>query len=198
MQKSVDDSHLIDGCLKGRKDAWDLFVSRYSRLVYWSIWNSLENQNIPNKEDFCQDTFQDLFQKILEHETLERLRQVKNIKTYLRAMACHLVFDKIRNDFRKNQREDSFETLEIKEDVLMVNEDASKQLIRKEMGNAMEPVMSSLSAKERACVELCYLDGRTHREIGLLLNLPQDTVSTILRRAKERLRLAIEQKGILE
>ncbi len=192
MGAGADDAELIQRCLEGRKGAWDEFVDRYSRLVYWSIWKILENQHAPSKEELCREVFQDFFEKVLERARLERLRRAGNLKSYIRSMVCHLVFDRLRQSSRQASLESSVDFADLEAS----GPDGGEALLAEETKGTLTFVMETLSAKERACVELCYIDDRTHREIGLLLHMPQDTVSTILRRTKERLRQALEEKGI--
>ncbi len=36
------DSELLSGCITGNKAAWDVFVERYSKLIYWNVRKTLE------------------------------------------------------------------------------------------------------------------------------------------------------------
>jgi DNA-directed RNA polymerase specialized sigma24 family protein len=40
------------------------------------------------------------------------------------------------------------------------------------------------------------MEGRTHREISDILAIPQDTVSTVIRRTRERLKIELSKKGL--
>jgi len=197
MGGGAENAELIQGCLEGRKGSWDIFVERYSRLVYWSIWKTLEHQNVPDKEELCREVFQDFFERVLERARLERLLAAGNLRNYIQSIVCHLVFDRLRQTSRRARFESPLEVLDL-EACAGSGPDAGEVLASREVEGVLRSAVEALSTKEKACVELCYVDGRTHREIGLLLNMPQDTVSTILRRAKERLREALKEKGILE
>lgn len=198
MGVGTKDTELIQGCLEGRKGSWDIFVERYSRLVYWSIWKTLERQNVPDKEELCREVFQDFFERVLERARLERLLAAENLRNYIQSIVCHLVFDRLRHASRRGRSESPLEVLDLETPAGTGGPDAGEIAANRELEGVLRSAVEALSAKEKACVELCYVDGRTHREIGLLLNMPQDTVSTILRRAKERLRETLKEKGILE
>ena len=191
-----DDAELIRGCLKGNKRSWDAFVDRYSRLVYWSIWKTLESQKVASKEELCREVYQDFFVRAADPARLERFGSAKNIKSYIRAMVSHLVFDRLRQISRQARSEIPMEALDLETSAAGTISDARETLVHEETQSVVRGVVDALSVKEKTCFELCYVDGRTHREIGLLLNMPQDTVSTILRRTKDRLRNALEEKGI--
>ena len=60
----------------------------------------------------------------------------------------------------------------------------------------LEAELGRLSPKERTCVEWHYLDGRTHREIGLILGLPLNTVTSIIHRTRQKLGEALGGKGL--
>jgi RNA polymerase sigma factor (sigma-70 family) len=196
MDAGFDPAELIRGCLDGRKSSWDSFVDRYSRLVYWSVWKILKNQNDPVKVELCREIFQDFFEKALERKYLERLLSAKNLRNYIQSMVCHLTFDRLRHVSRQGRLESPIESLDLETSEVGAGPDMREVVAGEEIKGVLNVALGALSAKEKSCVELCYLDGRTHREIGLLLNMPQDTVSTVLRRSKERLKKALEEKGI--
>ncbi len=144
----------------------------------------------------CREIFQDFFEKALERSCLEHFRDAKNLKSYIRSMVCHLTFDSLRQASRQGKLESPIESLDLERTDLGGGPNAGEIVAGEEIKNILNVAMGALSVKEKACAELCYVDGRTHREIGLLLNMPQDTVSTVLRRTKERLKTALEEKGI--
>ena len=95
------------------------------------------------------------------------------------------------------RREARFETLEAEEGGAGVEpRGPAAAAASAERERILGEVFSQLPPRERECFELHYLDGLTHRQIGERLGLPQDTVSTVLRRTKERLREILRQRGL--
>ena len=191
------DEALVAACVEGRKDAWDAFVERFSKLIYWSIRKTLEASGSRGKAGIIEDVFQSVFEKLLEREELVRLRNLKSIAKFLSVMACRETLDKMRRSsvLGKNFLSSDSTVLEGTADKVF-SSNPSHRAVSNETEALLEEVLDRLSTKERACVELHYLDGKTHREIGELMGLSQDTVSTVVRRTKDKLQALFAQKGL--
>jgi RNA polymerase sigma-70 factor (ECF subfamily) len=203
-----DDKELLSGCLAGNRGSWDLFVERFSRLIHWSIRKTLEDTPHAGSEEILAEIFQTLFEKLLDGREFARLRDAESIRKYLSVAACRLTLDRLKTLARRRKSTFSLDA------PLVVGEELSdldgaeifKQAPRSSGGEALEretarlveKALGELSPKERTCVEFHYLDGKTHREIAEILDLPQDTVSSLLRRTKEKLRKDLEASGLGE
>ena len=105
-------------------------------------------------------------------------------------MAARAVLDKIKNLGRQEGRLGDLNRPD--------NPEPSHQAVSHERDLLIAQVIKGLSPKEQLCVEWHYVDSKTHREISEALGLSQDTVSTMIRRAKEKIRKIFLEKGILE
>ena len=190
MPESPSDQELITGCIEGQKESWDFFVDRFSKLIYWSVWRTLESSAFSARTDLAREIFQEIFEKLLEKSELNKLRQIESVRKFLTVMAARAALDKIKNLGRQEGRLGDLSRLD--------NPEPSHQAISHERDLLIAQVIEGLSPKERRCVEWHYLDGKTHREISEVLGLSQDTVSTVIRRAKEKIRKIFLEKGLLE
>jgi RNA polymerase sigma-70 factor (ECF subfamily) len=186
-----DDRKLIEGCLSGRKDSWDAFVDRFSKLIYWGIRRTLEGTPFRERTDLCGEIFQELFERLVEKDRLSQLRDAQSVRKFLSVMACRHTLDKIKGLSRLEKKQGPDEGLGLPSD-------PSGAAHGREVNEAVAEVLEELSAKERACIELCLFDGKTHREAAEALGLAPDTVSTVIRRAKDKLRAKLTDKGITE
>lgn len=189
-----EDQKILNGCLRGEKNAWDSFVERYSRLVYWSIWKALGSSSAPDKKEACREAFQEFFRRMLEPSRIEKLLQAQNLQKYLQVSAQNIVFER----FRRTGIMDRIELAGEAVDGVSAAADPSEQAAQSERRAILESVLGRLKPKERECLELHYLDGHTHQEIAGFLGMPRDTVSTILQRTKEKLKEHLRRKGISE
>lgn len=200
----ASDDALVAGCLSGRKDAWDAFVTRFSKLIFWAARKTLASTACARRQDVCEEVFQDVFRKLLEPEGLSRLREVAGLRSYLTVLTCHAALDKVKALSRRENKTVrgavDAEREGLPEDFLaLMKDDApgpAETAAAKERSKLIALALGKLSPKERACVEFHYLEGKTHREIGEILGLPQDTVSTVIRRARERLKAAFTEQGL--
>ncbi len=203
MPDPTSDQDLIRGCIAGEKRSWDLFVERFSKLVYWSARKTLTHSAFRGRDDLVQDVFQDVFQRLIENDQLQRLRSSESIRKYLSVMTCHAAMDKMRALARREKGI----VLQLPEDGASVDgmlnlQDASPDpglaADFKERERLVAGALANLSPKERLCVEWHFMDGRTHREISEVLGLSQDNVSTLIRRTREKLKKSLTEKGILD
>ncbi len=200
------DRELIEGCLAQDKKAWDLFVARFSNLIYWSVQRTLKKSAFVSRKDLADDIFQEIFRRILERRELEKLREAGNLRPFLVVMATHAALDKIKSFRRQESREASLEQeffLKNSEEPVALADvlsdgspDPSARVISGERDLAISEVLESLSPKERACVEWHYVDGKAHQDIAAILGLPVGTVSSIIQRTKEKLQISFERKGL--
>lgn len=201
----VPDEKLIAGCLVRDKACWDAFVGRFSKLVYWSIRKTLSDTRYKDRGDICEDIFQDFFEKLLERGTLSKLQSAESLRKFLSVTACHLAIDRVKSVSRLEKRSIALDAGDEAKDGripasgdLTVNEgpDPRAEVLAREAEGELAAALNGLSAKERACIELRYLKGLSDKRIAVILGLPVDTVSTIVRRTKEKLRKALAEKGL--
>src|SRR3989338_5933705 len=96
MPEPPSDAEIVAGCLAGRKDSWDLFVERFSRLVYWCIRRTLKNGAFRGQEDIADEIFQEIFRKLLENNSLSALRDRDSLRKFLIIAAVRGTRDKIK------------------------------------------------------------------------------------------------------
>ena len=185
-----NDGELVLGCLRGEAASWEMFVDRFARLVHWSIRRALEGTPFKARADLCEDIFQEFFKRLIERGELSRLRETVNVRKFLSVSAIHLTLDRVKS---LSRYEKSF-----KAETVCLSEDPGKDAARHEALFLVQAVVEDLDEKERVCLELHYLDGKSHREIGEILALPQDTVSTVIRRTREKMRQRLLEKGLEE
>ncbi len=205
MLETLSDEALIAGCLERRKDSWDIFVERFSRLIHWSIRKTLEDSSFKGRSDLHQEIFQELFVKLLEKNELEKLRSAESVRKFLSVMSCHLAVDRLKSLGRSEKKvvgdflagpdvegSDSNQWIEDK------SLDPATKAADEERGFLISETLRELSSKERLCVEWHYLEGKTHKEISEILGMPQENISSAIRRIRERLKKLFTEKGLLE
>lgn len=193
--QELGDQELIAGCLRNDAACWRIFVERFSRLVHWSIRKTLGGSAPGGVEEFSREVFQELFERLIEKNQLAKLRQASSVRKFLSVMACHMTLDKVKSLSRHAKKNISLESS------LLNNEDPAlgflptDGLLQQEFDGIFKTALSELSTKERSCVQFRYGEEKSHSEIGCLLGLPANTVSTVLRRTLEKLRKKLSEKG---
>jgi len=185
----LNDSELIQACIEKNKRAWDLFVERFSKLIYWSIRKTLLAFAFANREELIQEIFQEIFERLIEKEELKKLQSAQSIRKFLSVMSCHAALDKAKAAGRFEKR---VVLGEVPESVLARS--AAPRVFAEEESEMIEGILGELSPKERACVELHYFDELTFREVGNILGVSEDTVSTVVRRAKDKIKVKFNER----
>ncbi|MBI4432958.1 MAG: sigma-70 family RNA polymerase sigma factor [Candidatus Omnitrophica bacterium] len=184
----MTDEALLAACLEGKREAWRLFVERFAGLIHWSIRKTLEGTIFSRNSDLWDEIFQEVFTSLFEKNELARLKVVGSLKKYLTVAACRAALDKAKMLSRADKNTFPIDGL----DLVMDSEGPEDR----ERERLLETALGELEPKDRACLEFCVVDGKTHREVGLILGIPRDTVSTIVRRTKEKLKTRLDGKGI--
>ncbi len=189
---SQSEEALLAGCSRNDSGAWNEFITRYSRLIYWAIGQILKDSRFGSRLDLTEDIFQDVFRKIFEKNTLTSLADPAHIKKYLVVLSTHLTLDRLKSISR-------WENKSVNTDDLVEGEAAQKSpqetVHQNELNAAVSEALDGLTSKEQACLELHVLDGMTHQEVGVVLELSQNTVSSIIRRAKDKVKEKLRKKG---
>ena len=189
----IPDAALIAGCLRGDKRAWDEFVGRFSKLVYWSLRRTLESTALSGRQDVIDDLFQDFFRELIEKRSLKALEDPAALKRFIVVSAGRLALDRAIQISRQARRS------------LVVDEPGSQtggqadRLVRDESDAMVDAVLSELGRRERACVRLHFLEGLSFQEIADRLNMDsRDTVASVIRRSKSKLETLMREKGLHE
>ncbi len=185
----MNEIELIRRCLQKEKKAWDVFVRKYSKLIYWAIRKRLNASGFKFSQDDIDGIFQEVFLSILEGDKLGQLKDPKIIPGWLAIIASNKTVDFMRRTIREDRR--------LVVDMPVLKDDNFKQeLHQRDLIDLIGSSINSLSAKAKIVISFNLLQGRTHKEIASIMNMPVNTVSTLIARAKEKLKQDLERKGI--
>lgn len=186
---SAADGALLQGCLHSDADAWDEFTGRFSKLIYWSIRQIMNDSSFGSREDIIADIFQDIFSKLFEKNVLAGVKDAEHLKKFLVVLSTHQTLDRIKSLSRlegKSISLDSPLTASEEEEVSLQGPVGSAH--ENEKRAVIGEVMDSLTPKERSCVEFYILDGKSYQEIALIVGFTSDAVSSVISRAKYKIR----------
>lgn len=187
----MSDPELIKRCLKQDKQAWDIFIDRYAKLVYWAIRKRLALSNSVYNQANVEDIFQEIFIAILEDAKLSQLKDPAKLSNWL----VTLTLNQTSSFLRKIQNQN----LRIDLDMALLRDDSFGQaLLTRDELLVIEDVIDNLSKKEKKVISLCLLEGETHKRIGEILKMPVNSVSTVVARAKEKIKKELIKRGIGE
>ena len=71
---SLSSDELVQNCIKKDKRAWDIFVERYSKVVFWAIRNRLKRFGYNFDEGDIEDIHQDVFISLWSDNKLAQIK----------------------------------------------------------------------------------------------------------------------------
>ena len=177
----TDDVVLIQFTLAGDEAAFASLVSKYQRQVHAYAFRKTGDFHIA--EDITQEIFLEAYQN------LEKLRDPMKFSAWLFGIANHLCIAW----FRKNR---STSELLRENHILKTDTDTYSRYVALEnerdtveaQRELAQKLLSKLKESDRRLIILHYFEEMTSAEISNYLGVPQNTIKSRLRRAKQRLR----------
>jgi RNA polymerase sigma-70 factor (ECF subfamily) len=184
----LSNAALIGRCINGEKKAWDRFVQQFSPLIFWAIKNKFSRVSYHHNHQDIEDVFQNVFVLLWGKAKLQQIKDRDSISGWLVLVAANCTVDYLR---AKNTRMIPAKTLT--EEMVSVECPRSQPQTQKEINRLLEDTLNSLPAREIVILKLNYLYNKTHQEIGEILHISANTVSSIIRRTKQRLKERLSQ-----
>lgn len=180
------DEALLKRCLAKQPGAWNDFVDRYLSLIYHAIHFTAHLRSAKLSPEDVEDIASEVLVQIVanDYKALREFKREATLATYLTVIARRIcvheltrrqaVRDEIRKGIARPPEEEPDDSAA-----------ASKSLDKLDEVNAL---LRRLSGQQREIVRLYYLESRTYEEISTELNVPVNTIGSILSRARAKLR----------
>ncbi len=180
-----DDVQLIHSILSGDDEAFGTLVQKYQKSVHALAWRKIGDFHYA--EEITQDTF------LQAYEKLSTLKDPNQLAGWLYVIANRLCIDWMR---KKKPAMHSLENTAVKTiDKLMYERYILEQRETEATEHRQEIVkqlLAKLPESERTVVTLYYLGEMTAKEIGKFLGVSVNTITSRLKRARERLKASEE------
>lgn len=152
---TADDRTLVDACLQGRRDAFDVIVSRHQRQVYRVCYRFVGNHE--DASDLAQDVF------VRAWRGLRGFKGSSALATWLYRIAVNVSLNRVASKAPRPEPLDRVERADQR------TERADTALLRGERAAEVRAAIARLPRKQRATLIL-----RTYHE------LPHDQIAAIL------------------
>lgn len=176
----IDDVQLIRRILSDDDEAFSILVQKYQKSVHALVWRKVNDFHYA--EEITQDTFLQAYKK------LSTLKNPDQFAGWLYVIANRLCINWLQRHKPAMQSLEDTPVEEIEESVY--NHYAAEQ--REAEGTKyryeiVQKLLSKLPESERTVVTLYYLGEMTAKEISKFLGVSVNTITSRLRRARERL-----------
>ncbi len=191
-----DDSSLIERCVKRDPLAWARFVDKYSTLISISIENRLRKYFLDYSRTDLDDIRQNVLASIWKGNKLFYVKNRKDISCWIAVVSGNIALDYMRQRAAKDRPaaisiyEEAGENIlkEMIEAIPHKGPAPDDEAVRNELSSVVNEEIARLQKRERLIVKLNLLHQKTHEEIAKITRFPVGTVSSSIKRSKDRLR----------
>jgi RNA polymerase sigma-70 factor (ECF subfamily) len=188
---TATDQEVVVLARAGRDAAYRELIRRYERPVFSLIYRMVRDREMA--EDLAQETF------VKALNAIESYRPEFKFSSWIFKIANNAAIDQLRRrelDTLSLDGSPNAETADAVEATALQisdrNETPLEELEARELGGAIEGAIARLRPEYRACILLRHVEGRPYEEIAEMLSLPLGTVKTYIHRARNELRMALE------
>lgn len=187
------DRNLVEACIKKDLLAWAAFVKKYSNLISVSIVTRLKNYNLSASQYDIDDIRQNILSSVWKDGKLETVRNRDDISYWLAIVSGNKALEYMRKKrlFEPAKHISIFEKVnekELSEVIPSAGPGPIDELSKEEISKKIEEAMGYLTIKENLAIRLNLFYGKSYEEISGILKMPKGTVSSHIKRAKEKLR----------
>ncbi|MDL1969148.1 MAG: sigma-70 family RNA polymerase sigma factor [Deltaproteobacteria bacterium] len=190
------DTKLIIACLAQDKQAWDIFVEKYSRLICHAIVNTLRKYSTVPENQVVDDLFHTVFLSLIE-KNYKKLRQFQwrcKLSSWLHMIAVRATIDYLRKQSKHLSLNGATqEEISLKENIISENPLPSELFEQKEEKRILEQIKNDMSTTERLFIELCYCRELSSSEIANTMNTSTNNVYQLKNRVRKKLKKLVEK-----
>jgi len=203
---SEQDKKIIQDCIANQAPAWEKFILRFWGLVMWSIKTRLVKTSYKYTDSDTEDILQEVFCCLYSENKLSQLKDLSKITGWLYVLSAN----KAINYMKRTKGLVAEKSISIEEKITSSPENnitiadtlhdrnlnPIQQLDLKLKKEILSDIIESLQPKEKLVLNLYYLYENSVKEIALSVGLAQGSVASIISRAKDKIKLFIEEKEI--
>lgn len=193
-----DDSRLVEGCINRDLSCWTVLVNKYAGLIHVSIKNRLNKYGFALNDQDIEDIRQGFLASLWKGGKLEGVVNRKNIAVWLAIVAGNAGLAYVRKarakepPFKVSLSEKIGQT-ELQDLIESGSPSPSEELSSKELSERIDYAFEALPVRERLVIKLNLIHNKRYEEIAGILNMPIGTVSSDVKRAREKLKKKLQQ-----
>jgi RNA polymerase sigma-70 factor (ECF subfamily) len=179
------DAELVEACLAGRRDAFDIIVERHRRHVYQLCYRFVGNHE--DASDLAQDVF------IRAYRGLRTFKSQASLGTWLYRIGVNVCLNRVSV---KTPKPESLEPLLSMSDERIAShaEDATEALLRGERAGQVRAAIAKLPKKQRATLVLRVYHDLPHDDIARVLGSSVGAVKANFFHALNNLRKLLRER----
>jgi len=174
-----DDKTLMERCIKGDRQAFEVLLVRYEKPVYNAAYRMLHSR------DDARDVTQTVFLKVFE-----RINQFDPQRRFF-SWIYRITLNESINWLKKSNRLD-----QIDERLADGSDGPEKAAENQQLSEGMQAALMTISPDYRQVIVLKHVLGCSYQEIAEVLDIPEKTVKSRLYSARQQLKDKLTERGM--
>ena len=202
MSDQTDDRELLHRCIDGDRRAWETFVVRFSKYVYYLIHVTARKHGANINEEEASDLHNDLFVALLEDDR-RRLRAFKgsngcSVRSWVRVITIRRCIDALRKRRKTisiHESDDGTQGVQLVDE----SENPFENLVAAETAQRhgqLERLTDELAPNDRLLLEMLYIHKMGADAISAALKIKKGAVYTRKTRLIQRLQTLAARAGL--
>lgn len=180
------DKELLARLVAKKPGSWNDFVDRYLSLIYHAIHHTAHLRSARLTPEDVEDIASEVLVQLVnnDYKALKEFKGSASLSTYLTVIARRICVHEItrRQAVREAIRKGETRPAAVDE----ADDPAAAKAIDKL--EDVEALLRQLKGREQQIVRLFYMEGRTYEEISTELDIPVNSIGSVLSRARAKLR----------
>ena len=182
MTNELISAEMVNSARKGNQEAIATLYTQTYQDVYYVI-RTMTKVNRETAQDLIQDTYLKAFQR------LDQLREAEKFGAWIKKIAINSTVDYIRKNkdvlFSELSCDESYGEYDLEED----NPSHIPELVldRQETARILHDILDSLPTGQRAVISMHYFQGKTIKEIAVLMEKEEGTIKAQLNHGRKNL-----------
>jgi len=198
----MDDLKFVQACVKGDKQSWNEFLSRYSRLIYNYIYSVLAVKGSSLPAEQIEDIFQEIFYSLIK-DNYKKLatyqgRNACTLASWLRQVTINFTIDYLRKLKPTVSIDIEIEEgLSLKDILKDLSADAVEFLSDQDRLKTLQDCVDSLESGDQYFMELYLNQGLSLEQIREYLKINRGAVDMRKSRIFQKLQDCFKKKGFM-
>jgi RNA polymerase sigma-70 factor, ECF subfamily len=181
---AYSDENIIELCLRGDERGYVFLIKKYEKLVF-----NLVLKIVKQRAD-ADEVAQDVFLRIFRY--LQNFRQESSLSTWIYKITYSTALNHLR---KKNMPTVDIDDLHVQQSLPFSDmSNVFSALEKEEKRQQIEAAIAALPPNYATIITLFYLYEQKIEEISIAMNMSVSNVKTQLSRARQRLKVIIEEQ----
>jgi len=179
------DRQIVQGCLKGHEEDWDLLIDKYKKLIF----------SIPIRYGLSREEAADIFQAVCLEliQELPKVREPKALPKWLMQVTAHKCFHYKRHRNRMVSQDDE----ETKVPESSIPAEAEINLREVEEEQMLRDALAAISSRCRELIHMLFYEEprRPYQQVAASLGLATGSIGFMRQKCLDRLKEQLDSLG---